>query len=507
MKGSSLLLLVVLFLFSCREERLDIQQFIEVSPEQLIVSVEYDSTAPLAGLLRLETTAPSLVSLEVRGPGSAEISSSEIVQQHEIPLTGLYPDEENQVIYRVVDPMLRQFATDSFAVSTTELPSFFPEIRIEEHKEAETEPGWTILELSIGGQGSYKTFPVAFDPYGQVRWFSSLAWTSGWTAPFEPIQNGAFVFGRGPNLYTYSKLGKVINRWRLSGYSQHHDIIEKPDGNFLVPVSKQGLNTTLDFLIEIDRHSGEVLREWDFRAVLDVDRFDILRNPRDWLHVNSVWYDERDEGLIISAKHQGIFKVSNDNELLWILAPHRGWGKAGENGDGPETADYLLTAVDAQGHPLPENVQEGIQGSSDFEWSWGQHAAMLLPNGNLLTFDNGLNRYFKIDGPKFSRAVVYEIDETRRTIRQEWQYGEERGEAFHSSIISDVDYLSQTGNVLITSGLIRKDAPEARIVEVNYPGQEVVFEAAVLLRNQFSNGRSWGETDIVYRSERVVMTR
>jgi arylsulfate sulfotransferase len=503
MKTNSLLLLTMLFLFSCQEDRLDIDLLVKVPPEELIVSVEFDSTAPLAGMVRMETTIPAMASLEIKGPEPAHISSSGITREHEIPLVGLYPDENNQVIYKVVDPSLKKFAVDSFTIAAPGLPAFMPEIHVDHLEETQMEPGWTILELSVGGQSTYQTVPLAFDRSGTIRWYTDLGWTGNWTAPFEPVQNGRFGFGINNLLYTYDKLGRVANRWQLTGYSQHHDLFEKPDGNWIVPVTKHGLNTSLDFIVEIDRQSGEIVREWDLREVLDIDRFELIRYPRDWLHVNSVWLDERDQGLVISAKHQGIFKVSQDNELQWILAPHKGWGKAGPDGNGVETSGYLLTAVDAQGQPYSQNVQQGMEGHPDFDWSWGQHATMILSDGNLLVFDNGLHRYFNLNGPKFSRAVIYHIDEEQRTVRQVWQYGQARGESFFSSIISDVDYLPQTGNVLLISGIIRESDPQAKVVEVSYPDKEVVFEATVLLRNLFSHSNSWGETDIVYRGERV----
>ena len=90
----------------------------------------------------------------------------------------------------------------------------------------------------------------------------------------------------------------------------------------------------------------------------------------------------------------GSGKGKPQNELVWIMAPHKGWGKAGINGDGFETSDYLLTAVDANGDPYPQNVQDGLVADPNFDWTWGQHASMLLPDGNLFVFDNGYNRHF-----------------------------------------------------------------------------------------------------------------
>ena len=91
-------------------------------------------------------------------------------------------------------------------------------------------------------------------------------------------------------------------------------------------------------------------------------------------------------------------------------------------------------------------------------------------------FDNGLSRNFETVGVPFSRGVEYEIDESAMTVRQVWQYGEERGPDYHSPIISDVDLLPSTGN---------------RLIMIHF-------------NNLTSSGSlSWGDFDLVYRSERL----
>ena len=100
------------------------------------------------------------------------------------------------------------------------------------------------------------------------------------------------------------------------------------------------------------------------------------------------------------------------------------------------------------------DVQYGTQAASDFDWPWGQHAAMKLKNGNILLYDNGVNRNFQSPAQNHSRAVEYEINESNMTVKQVWQYGKDRGNEFHSIIVSDVDVMEETGNRFITSGTV-----------------------------------------------------
>ena len=300
-------------------------------------------------------------------------------------------------------------------------------------------------------------------------------------------------------------LGEQINEWPIDAYLQHHDVLEKPDGNFIVAVTNHSADTGLDFMIEMDRNSGEVIKEWDFREVLDVDRFDLFFHSYDWLHVNSIFYDEADGGIIVSGRSQGIFKVSENNELLWILAPHQGWELAGRNGDGLDTRDYLLTAVNEIGQPFPEEIQQGSVDQNNFSWPWSQHAAMILPNGHIFCFDNGFKRNFMFD-LDYSRAVEYKIDLDRKEVRQVWQYGKERGVALQSINISDVDYLPITKNRMMISGNIFFEGQRSgRMIEIAEGTQTVVFEAHIKFKDQFSLGNSWQQQDIIYRGERLTL--
>jgi arylsulfate sulfotransferase len=504
MKIYLLYALLILFLFNCSKEDPAPAGPVQVPIEELVAKMEYDTIALLSGILRLQTPAPVTAEVQIGSGQTITVTSESDSLQHELPILGLYPGRENLLIVRVEDEINNKYAIDTIHFAAPPLPEYLPEIRIDVMDAARMEPGWTLCEFNLGSEKEFQTIPLAFDPAGNIRWLVNLDWTGRWAAPFEPLQNGHFLLGHNWGLFEYDRVGRQVRHWSISGYSQHHDAIEKPDGNFLIPVSKHNAGTSLDFIVEVDRQSSEVVREWDLRQVLDVDRNDLIHTPWDWLHVNSVWFDERDEGLVISGRHQGVFKVSKDNDLQWILAPHQGWGQAGPDGQGIQTADYLLTAVDAGGQPYPEAVQQGLEGRPDFRWPWGQHAAMVLPDGHILLFDNGWNRHFKNDEKDFSRVVIYEVNAEHKTVRQVWQYGEERGPELYSVNISDADLLTKTGNILMTSGNIMHNGDNyTKIVEVTYPDGEVVFEATVRFKNTYSVGTGWTDADIVYRGERV----
>ena len=130
-----------------------------------------------------------------------------------------------------------------------------------------------------------------------------------------------------------------------------------------------------------------------------------------------------------------------------------------------------------------------------------------MPNGNILVFDNGTYRNFE-DKNRYSRAVEYKIDEENRTVQQVWQYGKERGVDFYSSVVSDVDFMPDSQHVLVTSGYLHpRTNHSAKIVEVDYETGEEVFEATMYLKTKYGDKTvaGWGQTDILYRAERMEL--
>ena len=457
--------------------------------------------APLTAEAVFSTTVPVRVSLTV--PGEEPVTQTfGAATEHRIPILGLYPDTDNQVTLRLESDEAAVQTT--LTIETPPLPVGFPTVDITAANREAMEPGWTLSGFRFNDD-PVRPVPFMFDANGDIRWYIDLSFLEGRTA-LERLANGNFVFGLDGTIYEYNMLGAEINRWQIPGYLYHHDIVEKSDGNLVIAAAKEGLDTVDDFVIELARDSGEIVRVWDFRQVLDVSRQTYEQEVEDWLHMNAVWYDESDDTLIVSGRNQGVVKVTAENELVWILAPHKGWGRAGPAGNGFDTSEYLLTAVDANGNPYAEPVQQGDESAADFGWTWGQHAPMVLPNGNLFVFDNGRKRNFSEEGPTFSRGVEYEIDEEAMTVKQVWQYGEARGDAFYSPIISDVDYLPQTDNRLIMPGIINSfgEPPAyALVTEVTYPNEEVVFEADIKFANLFDGASRF--KDSVYRSERLPL--
>jgi len=471
--------------------------------------------SPLTAILNIEAEKPCNAVIKVLGKIPVEQTFELNSTNMEIPVIGLYPNAINKVVVTLdySDGQIK----DTIKITTGNIPSHFPKIVVNTLNRSEMENGMHACDIHFANKGKFNSGPLIFDDEGKVRWYLDLSFAGKMVSPFQRLNDGTLLMVSRNVIYEFDMLGKPLKETTInSNYGMHHDVVELPNGNLLICVGKKNNFILLDdnyvvsdsdFIILFDKKESKIIREWDVAKLLDVSRNDLnFFRPGDWLHMNGLAFDEKENSIIISGKNQGLIKISWNNKLQWILAPKRNWGKSGREGKGFETAPYLLTAVDSLGKTYSDAVQDGSKSTDDFDFPWGMHSPVLMPNGNLLTFDNGTLRNFE-NSNQYSRAVEYKINESDKSVVQVWQYGKERGQEFFSTIVSDVDFLDKSNNVLITSGYIAKGGNlSGKIVEVDYGSGKEVFEATLYFKSENGNkSSSWGQTDILYRSERIEL--
>lgn len=474
-----------------------------IGNSDLFESVELEinalSYAPLTAELKLKTREVVGVEIVVLGKnGSASNISnrfSERSTNFTLDILGLYADYLNEVEVRLLDGNGNPLESRIFEIQTSPLILDLPEIAIDVQSNA------TTAQLNLVNYfGFNEDFrpqrPFIFDQFGDIRWYldysnhpllSELFYDNGMTQ----LENGNLLFGDGStgSLYEVDFAGRILNSWSLQGYGFHHHVIEKLTGNFLVTVNDPSKTTVEDVVLEIDRQSGQINTIWDLNDSLDNTRrawpTDLADLNIDWFHANAIDYDASDDTIVVSGRTQGIVKLNSENEVSYILAPHRGWSTSGNSID---LKQFLLTPLDANNQPITDSeVLDGNVNHPDFEWSWYQHSPIFLPNGNLMVFDNGDNRNYFNAGP-YSRAVEYEIDEANKTIKQVWSYGKERGEETYSRIVSKVSYVASNNSVLFTPGAATNaGVPAGKVVEIDHATKNVLFEATISPPNAIFN--------------------
>ncbi len=499
-----LIFFVLLGLYACKKE--DEQEFYTPTYNEPTIDdsmggidsliINPSGYSPLsARLIRNYSVAVKLeIRIKNRSTNNFDLikAYSRFKRSQDVPILGLYANHSNEVKITAIDGDGKIHKEELLAINTQALPIGMPEIIVKTRLKGMMSAGMNLL--SYWGIRNPQ-MPLIFDDQAEIRWYldyrnhpqlSALSYDNG----VERLRNGNYYFGdiASSSIYEVDVYGNVVNSWNLPGHEFHHSVHEKANGNFLVTTSKvgdrhdNGESVIEDWVIEIDRSNGMIVREWDLKESLDEYRttwIDQLNNPPvDWFHGNAVIEGRDQASMIASGRTQGIVKLNNNNQPQWILGTHNGWGM---NRDSVDLNQFLLQPLDASSNPISDtNVLNGYTNHPDFEWAWYPHAPEYLPNGDLLVFDNGDNRNYS-NAQEYSRAVIYRINEQNKTIKQVWSYGRSRGAETFGQFVSDVDYLDEKDNILFCPGFGTDNEGKlgGRVVEIDYSSKQVVFEAMI----------------------------
>ena len=393
----------------------------------------------------------------------------------------------------------------------------------------------------MGGALEWNRYPMnaIIDTTGEIRWYMDPAkiydfdniYKAGIMMGFRQNKDGAFTWGYGQRYVKYDLMGREVwNRRLPDGYNDFsHAMDAMQNGHYLLRVASSDhllpngkhVRTVRDIVIEVDEN-GQVVDEWRLFDILDAYRDNVLKvldqgavclnidasqagktlsaedlakmddndhfgdivgsGPgRNWLHVNSVDYDPTDDSIIISSRHQSaIIKIGRDKKVKWIMGSPEGW-----KGD---FAKKVLTPVDKNGKKVS---CEGSTCQGGFDWSWTQHTGWRIDSKSdknifyLSVFDNGDARGMEqppMPEMKYSRAVVYKIDQKKMTVEQVWEYGKDRGHEWYSPVTSLTEYYPDKNSVFVYSAT----------AGASFNFKTGAFESAP---NPYINEFKWGEKE------------
>ena len=400
----------------------------------------YDAS-PLTALILFETEEEVSPKITIEGKDKLTTIETEFAKntKHYLPIYGLYADYNNKVdiSYTLSDG---KKITKQVEIQTDKLPDdFVLPTSVKKDSSKLTNDLYFFTPSSKG-------YTCAYDVNGDVRWYLSnnAVWDNTrlknghMMVSTERLVNSPYYM---TGLYEIDLLGHIYNEYSLKG-GYHHDYFELPNGNLLVASDdfNNESGTVEDYIVELDRTTGNIIKTWDLKDVLNMeDGKSENWSNYDWFHNNSVWYDEATNSITLSGRHQdAVINIDYETgKLNWIIGDPTNWSS--------EYQKYFFTPV-----------------GEDFEWQWSQHAAMITPEGYVFIFDNGNNK--SKDSSKYvdatnsySRGVMYKIDTDKMTIEQVYEYGKERGSSFYSPYISDVDYLSKNHYLIHSGGIVYVD--------------------------------------------------
>ena len=283
-------------------------------------------------------------------------------------------------------------------------------------------------------------------------------------------------------------------------YQSHHDITPLPNGNVLMiawetktrteaidagrnPSDLQGNTLMPDHVIEVEptgSTSGNIVWEWHVwdHLIQDYDQtkanYGVVANhpesidinfggsDADWLHCNSIDYNEQLDQILISFRNLNEIWVIDHSTTIEEASGHSG-GNSGKGGD----------ILYRWGNPQTYGA-----GNANDQKLFGQHdASWIKPGypgeGHILVFNNGVGRgYSSVD------EIVPPVDSTGHYYLQPgsaygpenpiWSYTATPPTSFYTSFISGAQRLPD-GNTLICDG------PAGRFFEVT-PEKVTVWE-------------------------------
>ncbi|AJT50274.1 arylsulfate sulfotransferase [Limosilactobacillus mucosae LM1] len=466
------------------------------------VKVNPYGTSPLTALMIFKTDKAAKVTYTVVGKtDNTSITNTVKGYQttHQVPIVGLYANYSNQV---QVTLTYKDGTTEqkTFTIKTGKLPKNLRNTKITVSKSNKSKMEIGNNELTYINKTSEE--PFAVDADGNIRWYSTLY--SRHT--FVQLSNGHLLIQNRTNgnkgsynvLSETDYLGRIYRRYRFSdklGKSSleqyitavYHDALELPNHNLhnlLVTISG-GDKYAEDVIAEIDYKTGKTVKVIDFKKLLPSSMYRNYNSTTtkggkiDWLHMNSLYYDQKTGNLLVSARNQDITMSINykTGKINWIYSGKKksSWPK--------KYRSKLLTS--AKGTTI----------------TGGQHDLTLLSSKNgklkVLLYDNNIdvtNGNAKTSG-KYSQAVQYTIDTKKKTIKQTWSYGKSLGKDNFTRVIGSAQRLSN-GNTLIDFGY-KHDGSQSNIIEVDKNNNQV-----------FNLTISSSKTDrtYVYRAYRVKFT-
>ncbi|HJB97917.1 MAG TPA: aryl-sulfate sulfotransferase [Candidatus Acutalibacter pullicola] len=282
----------------------------------------------------------------------------------EFLLIGLVPGEENTVTLQAVNRQGRE-RTATFTIAMPEPVSGY-DVTLEtvDGDSSQALSDGLYYAMGLGGQYGYTFF---FDNDGVMRYEMVL---EGYHSDrFLWDEDGSLITCVGSNkVARLNRFGQVTQVFDLGQYELHHDINWGPEGTILALATDTQGETVEDQVLQIDLESGQVTHVVDFtqvfqsyvditRPVQATDPFGLWSEGEwDWLHLNSIQYDERDNSIIVSSRETStIIKCALGEEphILWMAGNPDFW----------EDTEFSTYSLEAEG---------------DFPYQYGQHDVELM---------------------------------------------------------------------------------------------------------------------------------
>ncbi len=398
-----------------------VRRYAATTTEETFPSDVTDNTTNQGASIRVHATTSD-------PGGTVLVDGVPLVGSH-TTLTGLDAGAEVSVIY--IDSGGRE------ADSVFLLPADFPTLSTTISESGIT-PGQVGLTLSQWTANGWPLFDTVLDQNGVPSWVRA-SHDGGIDLKRQP--NGSFSEARptstpgltGSDIVEMNSRFQVIATHHTVGLSNTdaHDSILEPDGSEVLLAYVPNADTgKIDSVFqEIDPQGNEVL-QWDSSALADET---VAGTNADYAHINSVQVVDNGQDYLASFRHLSAV-------LLIAREPHDGYN--------PGEIIWKLGGRDSSFSFVDD----------PYDGPCAQHSASMLPNGDVMVFDNGSVTGFGAfcvdqsdpsgpvhDRPQ-SRLAVWHLDQAAGTATLVRSYAPPSWFGF---FMGSAQYLPQTSDILV----------------------------------------------------------
>ena len=358
--------------------------------------------SPLSALIVFQTKDLTTTTVTIKGKDGANDLKHTFTptKVHILPIYGLYAGYDNKVIIEASG------IVKEITITTSALPDDFSKVTDLSNKNFDTDEFYFTTPEEIG-------YTAAYDENGEVRWY--LIGDYKWD--IQRLNNGHILLSSDKTLRgNYSigliemdLLGKVYYEYTVPG-GYHHDVYELNNGNLLLASNRYGRSTLEDIAVEIDRASGNIVKEIDLYKILPGEK------KNNWFGMNSINYDINTNSITMSG-YNGNMIVNLDYTTLDI-----NWIIADENKVSDDYKQYLLKT------------------DGDFDFPNKPESVNLL-NDNKMIFAS------EVDGKK--HLLTYQIDYSNRTVKELDDFELPTNDETYLEVLGDDDFVITQGHTLM----------------------------------------------------------
>ncbi|MUV37880.1 Aryl-sulfate sulfotransferase [Lentibacillus sp. JNUCC-1] len=283
------------------------------------VKVDPYGRSPLTALIKFQTEHPAAIEVVVQNAAASKPIRKKwdsFHTEHTIPVLGLQPDTLNEV-HVIAYESDGNTESSMLTMDPGPLPNDLPNIELVTSEPNHMENGMTFVVPKEN-----KLFAV--DENAALRWYLDMPCRF----IFNRLENGNIVMVTkdAPEssyalLLEMDLLGRIEHAYDVLPVPNQpedfipHDVIELPSGNLLVTVQDPDSVYEEDHMIEIDRQTGATLNAINLKDVFPRSAYEnydgIMPNQNDWIHINALWYDAKDESVYVSGRRQdAVIKLS-----------------------------------------------------------------------------------------------------------------------------------------------------------------------------------------------------